>query len=268
MAPYPSGMPETLGWVDVAASFVLVALVVVISRWRQLGLERDVIVASVRAAVQLLGVGLLFSAIFSSSNAMVWAWVWVCVMVFVAGWIVTRRASQVPALWLPATGAIALTAAIVLGVIFGLGILELTPVAAVVLAGITIGNTMPSVVLGANRMLETLRSERGQLEAMLALGADRASATRHFEQTVITSALIPQIERTKVVGLIALPGAMTGLLLAGVDPVDAIVIQLAVMFLVLGSVATSVVVVTSTIARRALTDDLRVAPWISQPQSA
>lgn len=260
-------MPESLEWVDAAASFALIVLVVVISRWRQLDLERDVIWASVRAAVQLLGVGVLFSAIFASANAMVWAWLWVLLMVLLSGWVVTRRANEVPDLWGAAIGAIALTAAIVLAVIFGLGILDLTPVAAVVMAGITIGNTMPSVVLGANRMLDTLRSERGQLEAMLALGSDRASSTRHLEQTVIKSALIPQIERTKVVGLIALPGAMTGLLLAGVDPIDAIVIQLAVMFLVLGSVATSVVVVTSTIARRALTDDLRVADWISLPRS-
>ena len=255
-------MNESIDLWDAAASFVLIAVVVGISLWRRLGLERDVLWASVRAGVQLLLVGVLFAAIFASSLAMLWAWIWIAAMIVISGWIVTRRASEVPNLLLTAIGAILLTAAIVLAVIFGLGILELTPVAAVVIAGITIGNTMPSVVLGANRMLETLRDNIGQFEAMLALGADRSLATLHFEQTVIKSALIPQIERTKVVGLIALPGAMTGLLLAGTDPVDAVIVQIVVMFLVLGSVATSVVIVTSAIARRSLTEDLRVADWL------
>ena len=255
-------MPESIGVWDAAASFVLIGIVVGISLWRRLGLERDVLWASVRAGAQLLLVGLFFSAIFSSSLAMVWAWVWIALMVAISGWIVTRRASEVPDLLVPAVSAILITTAVVLAVIFGLGILELTPVAAVVIAGITIGNTMPSVVLGANRMRESLRDNIGQFEALLALGVDRKNATLHFEQTVITSALTPQIERTKVVGLIALPGAMTGLLLAGTDPVDAVIIQLVVMFLVLGSVATSVVVVTRAIASRSLTQDLRVADWV------
>jgi putative ABC transport system permease protein len=74
--------------------------------------------------------------------------------------------------------------------------------------------------------------------------------------------LIPQIERTKVVGLIALPGAMTGLLLAGVDPVEAVVIQLLVMYLVLGTAAVCVVGVVTAITRAAVTADLLIADWV------
>ena len=65
-----------------------------------------------------------------------------------------------------------------------------------------------------------------------------------------------------MVGLIALPGAMTGLLLAGVDPIDAVVVQLVVMYLVLGAVSVAVIVVVTAIARRALTPDLRLRGWI------
>ena len=79
------------------------------------------------------------------------------------------------------------------------------------------------------------------------------------------TASIPQTERTKVVGLIALPGAMTGLLLAGVDPIDAVLIQAAVMFLVLGSVATTVAVVTWAVGSNSLTEELVVVPgWVSE----
>lgn len=70
--------------------------------------------------------------------------------------------------------------------------------------------------------------------------------------------LIPQIERTKVVGLIALPGAFTGLLIAGMDPFEAALIQLVVMYLVLGSVAVSSAVVALVSARDAFTPDQRL----------
>lgn len=255
-------MTEAIGFWDALASFALVAVVVVLSLWRKLGLERDVLWASARAAVQLLAVGVLFTAIFESDLAMLWAWLWIVGMVVVSAFVVVRRAKSVPQLFPTALAAMSATTAVVLAVVFGLGILSFDAVELVVIAGITVGNTMPSVVLGANRMLETLRDSTGQFEALLSLGCDRDQSTLHFEQTVVRSALVPQIERTKVVGLIALPGAMTGLLLAGVDPIDAVILQLAVMFLVLGAVATSVVIVTRAIAKRALTDDLRVADWI------
>ena len=79
------------------------------------------------------------------------------------------------------------------------------------------------------------------------------------------TALIPQIERTKVVGLIALPGAMTGLLLAGVEPVDAVVVQLIVMYLILGGVALSVAIVTTATVTSALSSGLRLPDWSRQP---
>jgi len=255
-------MNETIGVLDVVASFTLIALVVGLSIWRKLGLERSILSASARATVQLLAVGFLFTFIFESEQRDLWAWVWVVVMVIVAAVVVTRRAARVPQLFPTAVVALVATTAIVLGVVFGFQILKPDAINIVVMAGITIGNTMPSVVLGANRMLETLSSQQGQLEAYLSLGFGADRALLPFEQEVIRSALTTQIERTRVVGIIALPGAMTGLLLAGVDPLDAVILQLTVMFLVLGSVATSVVIVSRTIARRALTEDLRVSEWV------
>lgn len=255
-------MNESIGALDVVASFTLIALVVALSYWRKLGLERSILWASARATVQLLAVGFLFTLIFESGQQDLWAWLWVVMMLVVSAAVVTRRAARVPRLFPTAMVALVATTAIVLGVIFGLQILEPDAVSIVVMAGITIGNTMPSVVLGANRMLETLSSQQGQLEAYLSLGFSADSALLPFEQEVIRSALTIQIERTRVVGIIALPGAMTGLLLAGTDPIDAVILQLAVMFLVLGSVATSVVIVSRTIARRALTEDLRIDEWV------
>jgi len=247
-----------------AASLVLVVLVLAVSRWQKLGLEKSVVWAVLRAIVQLIAVGLIFTVIFESDQADLWAWLWVAAMVLASAWVASRRAVGVPGVASSAFVAIGANVAIVLLVVFGLGILDAEPVAVVVIAGITIGNTMPSTVQAALRMSDQLSEQRGEIEAMLSLGFDGPTSTRRQSAQVTSLALVPQIERTKVVGIIALPGAMTGLLLAGADPLDAVLIQLVVMLLVLGSVAVSVTIVTLSIARRALTPDLRVAEWISR----
>ncbi len=244
-----------------AVSLVLIALVIAVSWWRRLGLERSVVWAAARATVQLLAVGAFFSYVFESSLAGLWSGLWVLGMVAIAGVVVARRTGAGRDLALVGLSAIGATVGVVMAVIFGLGILELESVSVVVIAGITIGNTLPTVVQAVDRTRTQLLESAGQIEAMLALGLDGPAATQHVVHDVARLALLPQIERTKVVGLIALPGAMTGLLLAGVDPIDAVLIQLVVMFLVLGAVALSVIIVTMAMTQRALTDDLRLAEW-------
>ena len=83
-------------------------------------------------------------------------------------------------------------------------------------------------------------------------------ASRPYVAQALRTALIPQIERTKVLGIVMLPGAMTGLILAGVDPMDAVLIQLAVMYLILGSVATAVTIVGLGVRRQLFTADHRL----------
>jgi len=139
-------------------------------------------------------------------------------------------------------------------------VLPYEPVNLIVIAGITIGNSMPSQVLGANRVLAEVRDSRGQFEAMLALGLSVNQIVKMVGGQIVRTALIPQIERTNVVGLIALPGAMTGLLLAGADPIDAVLVQIVVMYLVLGAVVTSVIISVVVGMRNSFTDDWRLLP--------
>ena len=245
-----------------ALSTVLIVIVVGVSLWRRLGLERSVIWAALRATIQLLAVGLFFTVIFDSRFSQVWAALWVAAMVVISGVVVGRRTGATRDMVAVGLVAIGATVLVVLVVIFGVGVLEFDSVSVVVIAGITIGNTLPTVVQAVERTRTHLRDSIGQIEAMLALGFDARESTRRVVHDVARLALIPQIERTKVVGLIALPGAMTGLLLAGVDPLDAVLIQLVVMFLVLGAVALSVIIVTLSLTNRALTVDLRLAEWV------
>lgn len=254
------------GWPVAAASLSLLTVALGLGAWIGLRLERDLIEAAVRAAIQLLAVGALFALIFRSAGAWWWAWLWVAGMVVVATVVVTRRAgSQVQRLTATAGGAIIGSALVSIGVTFGFEVIDFDPVSLVVVAGITIGNAVPSAVLGVNQTVQLCRDRVGDLEAILGLGFDRRQAVRFMAPRAAKAALIPQVERTKVVGLIALPGAMTGLLLAGVPPVEAVVVQLLVMYLVLGTAAICVVAVVVTVARAAVTSDLRAAAWVRQP---
>lgn len=251
-------MIENVTPLQVLASLTLVALALVLGLVLDLGVTKRLVVAVARAAVQLVAVGLLFGFIAEAGRAMMLAWLWVAAMVAITAVVARRRAPELPGGGPVAGAAVAATVGICLAVIFGLAVLDYTPVNVIVIAGITIGNAMPSQVLGANRVMAELEEHRGQLEAMLSLGLSRAQIIRLSGGQIVRTALIPQIERTNVVGLIALPGAMTGLLLAGADPIDAVLVQLIVMYLVLGAVATSVIITVVSGMRGLFTPDLRL----------
>lgn len=214
--------------------------------------------ATIRAGVQLLGVGFLLTLIIESAGSEWWAWVWVAFMVVMTSVIAKRRTPQIPGGGLVTLVAVGLTTAVCLGVIFGLGVIDYEPITIVVVSGITIGNTLPSIVLGGKQVVDSLRDGRGKIEALLALGFDIRGIIKVAGADIVRTALIPQIERTNVVGLIALPGAMTGLLLAGTDPVEAVLVQIIVMYLVLGAVSMSVIVTVVLGIRASFTSDLRL----------
>jgi putative ABC transport system permease protein len=156
--------------------------------------------------------------------------------------------------------AFAAAAVLTLGIVFGFGIFPIEGRTVVPLAGMMVGNAMNGAVLTARRTVEELRDKREEVEVRLALGQPAAAAARPYLAAALRTALIPQIETTKAVGLVFLPGAMTGLILAGVDPVDAVLVQAVVMFMVLGAVATTSAVIGLGLIRRLFTADHRLAP--------
>lgn len=249
-------MPSDIGWGGLAASLVLVAVAVALSLGRRLGLERSIVWASGRALVQLLLVGVALDVVLD--RAVAWSWAWVVVMVCFAADTVRRRSPEVPRVFPLALGAFAAAAVVTLAVLFGLRVFPLEPRTLIPLAGMMVGNAMTATVLVARRVVEELRDKRDEVEARLALGQASADAAAPYVRAALRTALIPQIETTKSVGLVFLPGAMTGLILAGVDPLDAVRVQAAVMYLVLGSTATTVTVVGLGVRRRSFSADHRL----------
>lgn len=252
--------------VDLAVSLTLVAVAAALSAWGRLGLEAGIAWAAARAIAQLLAVGALLAVIIGPGKPLAWSWIWVTLMAVVAADVVRRRAPEVPGLFLLAAAAFAASAAVTLGVLFGLGVFPLESRTVVPLAGLMVGNTMQATVLAARRIVEEVRDKREEVEARLALGYGAGEAARPYLRQALRTALIPQIESTRTVGLIALPGAMTGLILAGVDPVDAVLVQIVVMFLVLAAAATTSSVVGLGTTRRLFSPDHRLLP-LPRPRS-
>jgi len=249
---------SSIGFTGVAASLVLVAVAIVLSLHDRLDLERAIAWAAIRAFVQLLAIGGALGLVVADDAPLVWSWVWVLAMITIGAVTIASRAREVPGLFLLAWLALGSALAASLLVIFALGVFPLEPRTIVPSAGMLLGNAIGATVLAARRVVIEINEHRQQVEVRLSLGQGGSVAVRPHVREALRTSVGPQIEQTKVVGLIALPGTMTGLLLAGVDPLDAVLVQAAVMFLILGSVVITSVVIGRGIARRMITSDHRL----------
>jgi len=242
----------------VAASLLLILVAMAISRREGLGVEGSIAWAAFRAALQLSVVGLGLGLVLANDAPLAWSWLWVAGMVLVGGITVARRVPTVTGLFTLTCAALSVAVVVSLSVVFLFGIFPMEPRTIVPVAGMLLGNAIGSTVLAARRTLVELDEHRDEIEVRLSLGQAGTAAARVHVREALRTAVTPQIEQTKIVGLVALPGTMTGLLLAGVAPKDAVLVQLAVMFLILGSVAITSVIVGRGVARRMVSADQRL----------
>ena len=249
-----------IGWWGLAASLVPVLVVAGISMGRRLGLERDLVVATARAMVQLVLAGSALTLLLDEGTSILWAWAWVVAMVPVVGDAARRREPRLRGLGLMTTGGAVLGLAVSLATVFALGILPLEARVLVPVSGMVVGNSLKVVVVAATRLVDGIRDRAGEVEAMLALGFTPGRAVRDVASDALRLALRPQIEITRTAGMVFLPGALTGLILAGVDPLQAALIQVAILFLILGTAAVTALVVVLLGVRTFISDDQRLVP--------
>lgn len=242
-----------IGYLGLAASGILVAIAVGVSLWRHLGLERSLLWAALRALVQLLIVGWALHLVVDPGDPLVWSALWLVVMLGFATWTTWRRAPEVPAVVPLSLVAYTAAAVVTLGVLFGFHVYELEGRTIVPLAGMVVGNSLAATVLISRQLITAASEQRGVIEGRLALGLTAKQAFQPHLRAGLRTALVPQIETTKAVGIVVLPGAMVGLILAGADPADAVKVQLSVMYLVLGSVATTTAVMSLGISHQLFT---------------
>ncbi|MDQ4127197.1 MAG: iron export ABC transporter permease subunit FetB [Actinomycetota bacterium] len=228
----------------------LVAVAVALSLYERLGLERDIGVAVVRSFVQLAAIGYVIDFIFELENVGAVALL-LAGMVLFAAWTSARRARDVPRAFPVAAVAIGVAAVGTLGLLLALGVVPATARYLIPLGGMVIGNSMNAASLTMTRIRDDVKEQRPKVEAALALGATSRQAVAPILRTALQRALIPLIDATKTTGIIFLPGAMVGMIIAGADPLEAVRLQIVVLYMLLGSVSIAAILV-GTLSYRSL----------------
>jgi putative ABC transport system permease protein len=227
------------------ALVLLVAVACALAAYGQLCLQRDVLVASVRAALQL---GLIALVIAMVVGSLPLSLLFVVAMFLVASGTAARRLTPSPGGWWCAL-PVGLSALPVVAVLLLLDVVPAKGVAVVPVAGILIGGAMTGTVLSGRRGLDELRVRRGEVEAAMALGFLDREARLMVSRPAGAEALLPGLDATRTVGLVALPGTFVGTLLGGATPVQAGAVQLLVLVALLAVQAGAVVLTVELLAR-------------------
>jgi putative ABC transport system permease protein len=229
---------------EVAATLALVAIAAAVSFWRRAELERDLGIAVLRSFLQLTAIGYVIQAIFDSDSLWLVAALLAAMVAF--GSVTARsRAKAVPDALGPIALALSVAAAVTLGLVLALGVFEAEPRYLVPVGGMVIGNSMTAAAVALNRLADEVRDQARRIEATLALGATSRQAARGIVTRSLRSGLIPLIDQTKTTGVVFFPGTMVGMLIAGAEPVDAVRLQLILLWALLGSVALAALIAVS-----------------------
>lgn len=229
----------TLDYVDLVIGALLVVLNGALSFALQLGLERQLLIVTIRMVVQLLLVGLVLTTLFALVSPL-WTGLAALIMVLFAGReIMARQERRLKGLWSYGLGTGCMMIAATLVTIFAL-VTQLQadpwyhPRYSLPLLGMVLGNTMTGISLGLHTLTSGMVRDKAAIEARLMLGATRQVALLSAKRAAMRSAMMPIVNAMAATGLVSLPGMMTGQILAGIEPVEAVKYQLLIMFLIAG----------------------------------
>ncbi|MBA7597832.1 MAG: iron export ABC transporter permease subunit FetB [Calditrichaeota bacterium] len=223
-----------LSFGDVALSLILMALAIALSRLQGLGIEKNLAIGTVRAFAQLTLIGFALKVLFQVNSPWLLPPVLI-VMLSVASYESVRRQQvRLPRFFLITFGSLSLALVVSLGVVAEL-IIRPDPwynlVVIIPLSGIVLGNGLNIVSLAANRFVSDMQLRRDEVEVALSLAAPPRKALQPAFKSAVSGALIPSINALMTVGLVQLPGVMTGQILAGLPPVEAVKFQIVIMMM-------------------------------------
>ena len=221
-----------------AMTFSLVLVALVISYREKLGLEKDMIIGSIRAVVQLAAVGFVLKFVFNMDNTPLTV-VILLLMVYNASTVAAKRGAGIARIRRISFGAILVALIITLGSLLTFQAISFKPSEVIPVSGMVVGNSMVALSLLYRNLLGSFKDKREEVEVKLCLGATPREASRALVRASIRTAMIPTIDSMKTLGIVQLPGMMTGLILAGTSPEIAIKYQIMVMFMLTGAVTIS-----------------------------
>jgi len=241
-----------LGLAQAAAATVLALIVVLFSRFERIHLERETLVALARGFVQVIAVGSVLLLLLKGPT---WTSIFVlAAMVVAAATISARRTPGIPGAFRVSLQGIGLGAGLVISSMTLLGVIEAEITALVPVGSMIIAAAMRGNALALERFRAEVTAHTGQIEAALALGADPNTTVRTYVQTAIQASLIPSIDSLRSLGIVWIPGMMSGMILSGSDPIYAAIYQFVIIAMIFA--ATGLTAVPSV---------LMIRTWIFTP---
>lgn len=251
----------TLTWTDLMISLVFIVFsLFLIKRWR-LELEKTLLIGTIRSFAQLTLMGYVLTWFFKQEH---WSFMVMLlfIMILIASYEGSRRQKQhIPHFFSAMLIALMGSAIFVLGTILFF-ILDVepwySPYAAIPIGGMIIGNGLNSSSLTANRFVGEMKHREREIETLLALGATPKEAVYEAMKVSIHSALIPNINGMMTVGLVQIPGVMTGQILAGIDPIIAVRYQIMIMYMWFTSSTLANLILLSLVYRQYFTKNMQL----------
>lgn len=218
------------------AALTLVAVSMVLASINHLGISKDMAVSVSRAFLQLAIIGFILNFIFMQEGwrGLLMIFAVYCFMVIVAGYTAGQRAKGIPNAAYISCTAIFLGSGVSIAMLVALQVFDFTPRYLIPVAGMMVGNAMNNTSVALKRLREDLRQTVPLVEAALALGATPRQAIQQQIKRSLTLALTPVLDSAKTLGIISLPGAMTGMIMGGASPLEATKLQMVVATFLIG----------------------------------
>lgn len=229
-------------YTSLSLTLIFVLIPLLLSKTLKLGLEKDTLIATIRSIIQLLAVGYILKFVFDAQSYS-YIFLMIALMILVATLNARKKGKGIKGI----TWKIALTLIVVefvtQGVLLGFHIVPATAQYIIPISGMMIGNSMVLSVLFLNRFTSEIASHQNNIELILSLGGTPKQAIHRQLMNAIKASMIPTIESQKTIGLVQLPGMMSGQIIGGADPIQAVQFQLLIIFALLTAATLSSIMI-------------------------
>ena len=208
-------------------SFTLVLIPLIISYRYKIGIEKELFFNSIRAFLQLTALGFILGFLFKIKNPLFYIPI-VLIMLLYSSYIAKNRSNFS---FKAAFYSLTLSTIIIISVLILLNIISLKPNEFIPIAGMIIGNSLNTYTLTIERIKRELELQKELIEAFVAIGAGVRDAYKIMQRQAIKAALIPVNNMLQTIGVVAIPGITTGMLLAGASPLKAVSYQIVIIYM-------------------------------------
>lgn len=230
---------------QVMLSFGFVLMVLIITQWRGIRREREILIASVRMTIQLILTGYILAHVFDNPNPFITAGIILMMEGFAVNTVFRKFRGKLSKKLKSVIGFSIIAGTLSCILYFLLIVVRIDPwydpQYFIPIAGMFIGNSMTGISLAVKSLVEGMTNQRNQVEEALILGATPQAATRSIVNSTFDAAIMPTINSMVGMGIVFLPGMMTGQILSGTTPTTAVTYQIAIMFGIMGAVALTVI---------------------------